>query len=165
MNARRLLAVFCLCLAWTQPAAAQDAASTDKRADIERLLELTQAQIIAQQMSEAMVTQLTNVVRSSNPDIPQNVLDALPGAVNSVIEENMPSLMDEMVGIYDRHFTHADIEGFIEFYETDLGRKFIDAQPQINRESMAVGQQWGQSLGPAVQQRVQERLAEEGFDL
>lgn len=81
------------------------------------------------------------------------------------LEENMPSLMDEMVGIYDRHFTHADIEGFTEFYETDLGRKFIDAQPQINRESMAVGQQWGQSLGPAVQQRVQERLAEAGFDL
>lgn len=163
MKALRYMLVICVGLAWIHAPSAQE--SSEKRADIERLLAMTQAQTIAQQMSQAMVAQLTNVVRASNPNIPDDVVAALPEAVNAVIDENMPALMSQMAGVYDEHFTHDDIRGLIEFYSSDVGRRFVAAQPQILQQSMAIGQAWGRSLGPEIQQRVQERLEQEGFSL
>lgn len=163
MKTPRSLLVICICFVWAGAASAQE--SSEKRADIERLLAMTQAQTIGQQMSQAMVGQFTNAVRASNPNIPDDVLAVLPEAVNSVIEENMPELMSRMAGLYDEHFTHDDIRGLIEFYSSEVGRRFIEAQPAITQQSMAIGQAWGQSLGPEIQQRVQERLAQEGFEL
>ena len=53
----------------------------------------------------------------------------------------------------------------IGFYSTDLGRKAISAMPGLMSESMAIGQQWGQSLGPEIAERVRARLKKEGIEL
>lgn len=164
MMIRRFVLALCAGLVCIQAASAQDIPA-DKRADIERLLAMTQAQAIAQQMSQAMVAQMTGMVRASNPDVPSRVLDVLSEAIDAVIEENMASLMTQMTTVYDDNFTHDDILALLEFYSSDIGRKFVAAQPAIARQSMAIGQTWGQSLGPQIQQRIQQRLQQEGFEL
>lgn len=73
--------------------------------------------------------------------------------------------MQEVVVLYDAHFSHDEVRGLIGFYSSELGQKTIRVQPQITPESMAAGQAWGQSLGPEIQQRVRARLAEEGLSL
>jgi len=43
---------------------------------------------------------------------------------------------DEMVSIYSRHFTHEEVKDLIKFYESPLGRKFIEVTPALQNELM-----------------------------
>jgi uncharacterized protein len=152
----------CVCV---PPAAAQDVAPNAKRADIERLLEMTRALALGEQMASAMTTQMANVVRSANPAIPPRVIDALSEVVDAVIAERLPEFQEQVIVLYDRHFEHEDIRGLMTFYDSPLGRKTIQLLPLITQESMELGRAWGASLGPEIEQRVMERLRREGFGL
>lgn len=136
-----------------------------KRVDIDKLIEMTGAVAIGKQMSDAIVTQMSRVIRDSRPDLPPRLFDILREEVNSVIEENLPNLITKIIPIYHKYFTHQDIKGMVRFYQSPLGQKTIRVMPQLMQESMYLGQQWGQALGPEVQKRVIERFKAEGVDL
>lgn len=137
----------------------------EKRAEIEKLLEVTGALKLGQQFSAAMVTQLTNTLRAAHSNIPQKALDILPEVVNGVVADNIGTLKEVMIHIYDEHFTLEDVKGINQFYATDLGRKLIKTLPDVLQEGFAAGRQWGQALGPEIVQRVQARFQKENITL
>ncbi|MCW5621545.1 MAG: DUF2059 domain-containing protein [Burkholderiales bacterium] len=139
--------------------------SAQKRADIEKLLEMTGALALGRQMSDFFVTRFTQGLRQTYPDIPQQVLDVLPEEVDAVVSANMDDLKAGVIPIYHKHFTGRDIEEMIEFYSTPLGQKTIRLLPVLMSESMQVGEQWGRSLAPAIEQQVKARLRKEGYGL
>jgi uncharacterized protein len=47
------------------------------------------------------------------------------------------AVSEQLVGIYDRHFTDQDIKGLLEFYGSPLGQKFAGETPKISRELQA----------------------------
>lgn len=100
MKTTNRLASAALLLVCAWPGAAQENAASQKRADIVRLLELTQAQALGQQVSSAFVGQVTNALRAANPNIPQGALDALPEVVDEVVAENLPEFMQEVVVLF-----------------------------------------------------------------
>lgn len=146
-------------------AAADEALTPQKRADIERLLEMTEALALGQQMSSLMVAQFTSVIRQANPNIPKELLDTLPGIVNSVIDDHVATLKNAIIPIYHKHFSHNELKQMIAFYETDLGRKTIRVMPMLVQESMAAGQLWGRSLGPEIERRIRARFKKEGVSI
>lgn len=139
--------------------------SAQKRADIEKLLEMTGALALGRQMSDFFVTRFTEALRQTRPDIPQQVLDVLPEEVDAVVSANMDDLKAGVIPIYHKHFTGRDIEEMIGFYSTPLGQKTIRLLPVLMSESMQFGEQWGRSLAPAIEQRVKARLKKEGYEL
>jgi hypothetical protein len=145
--------------------AAADDLTPQKRADIERLLEMTGATKIGKQMATLSVAHMVQSLKQSHPEIPQRALDLLPAEVGAVFEANIPTFVAAIIPLYHRYFTGDEIKGMIAFYSTDLGKKAISAMPGLMTESMAVGQQWGASLGPAIAERVRERLKKEGVAL
>ena len=52
--------------------------------------------------------------------------------------------------LYDRHFTTAEIRQLLSFYDTPIGRRFLEVQPALMREGMALGQEWGSRIGAEV---------------
>lgn len=145
--------------------AAADTVSAEKRADIQTLLELTGALKLGQQMSNVFVAQMTQALKANRPDIPARMYDVLAEEVNAVVAQALPDFNELIVPIYDKHFSAQDIKGLIGFYSTDLGRKTVRVMPLLLQDSMAQGQQWGQSLGPEIERRVRERFKAEGIDL
>ncbi len=137
----------------------------DKRAEIDRLLEVTGALQLSKQFSSFTVTQLTNALRAQHADVPQKALDVLPEEVNAVIAENMDSFKEMVVRIYDEHLSLEDLKGLNQFYSTDLGRKVIKVLPSLAQESMLAGQKWGQALGPEIARRIQARFQKEKISL
>ena len=136
-----------------------------KRTDIEKLLEMTGALAIGKQMSDVMITQLTQIIKDSRPDLAPELFDVLREEVNSVLEENLPKLTAKIIPVYHKYFTHQDIKGVLRFYQTPLGQKTIRVLPLLMQESMHLGHQWGQGLGPEVEKRIIERFKLEGVDL
>jgi hypothetical protein len=108
---------------------------------------------------------MTEFLRKARPDIPQRVLDVLPEEVDAVIMDNMRTFKDMSVPLYHKYYTGAEVKEMIRFYSTPLGKKTIETMPAIMNEGFQLGQKWGQSLGPAIQARVQARLKKEGYDL
>lgn len=136
--------------------------SPAKRADIVRLLDMTGALDAGRHMSAALMPQLAKIIRQTRPDVSQRTLDAVAIEVNAVFAENLGGLRDAVVPLYHKHFTAAEIRELIDFYSTPLGRKSLAVMPELMTDSMRVGQQWGESLGPKIEQRVKERLRTNG---
>jgi hypothetical protein len=146
-------------------ASADEALTPEKKADIERLLDMTGALALGQQMSSMMIGQFTNAIRKANPRIPKELLDTLAPIVNSVIDENISTFKQAAVLIYHKHFSHDELKQMIAFYSSDLGRKTIREMPTLMQESMRAGQQWGQSLAPEIERRVRNQFKKEGVEL
>jgi hypothetical protein len=157
-------AVLLLLIACTTPVFAEEL-TAEKRADIERLLEMTGSLAIGRQLGGAVVQQMTQVLRKARPDIPQRVLDVLPAEVDGVIVDNVGTLKDMTIPLYHKYYTGAEVKEMIGFYSTPLGKKTIATMPALMNEAIALGQNWGQSLGPVIQARIQARLKKEGYDL
>lgn len=146
------------------PASAQEI-SAAKKTEIDKLLQLTHALQLGQQMSSAIVKQITNQLHVTRPDIPQKALDVIPEEVDSIIAENMPAFKKIVIGIYARHFTLKDLKGLNRFYSSDLGRKVVGQMPAVLQESVLAGQQWGRSLAPEIQRRLRARFKQENVAL
>ena len=148
-----------------QSAGTSDELSSEKAADINKLLEITDAVKIGQQMGDAMIGLVGQIARQRNPGVDPADLDVISGIVSEVIRENIPGLMAISGRIYHRHFSHSEIRELIAFFQTTVGKKAIKVMPELLRESMTAGQQWGQSLMPEVRKRVNDALKDKGVTI
>jgi hypothetical protein len=131
----------------TSTTTAKTETGTNKTADIRTLLTLTQAGEMAVQMMQEML----NSYRQRLPQVPD---EFWVGFAKKIKTEDM---VDMLVPIYDRHLTHSEVVALIGFFEGPVGKKLISVQPSIMRESMQVGQQWGEKIGNEVTAELQKK--------
>jgi hypothetical protein len=65
-------------------------------------------------------------------DLDQSMTDA---ALKSC---NVDDVFDDMIPIYQRHLTQADVSAVLAFYESPTAKKLLKEQPAIMAESMQV---------------------------
>ena len=83
--------------------------------------------------------------------------------VATVIGEALAGLMDELIPIYEKYFTHEEILEIIAFHESPIGKKSIEVMPQLMAESMQVAQPWAMTAMPKILEKVSEQMREEGL--
>lgn len=158
-----------LCLACFLPAVSLAEALTDeKKQDIVKLMELTGALRVGQQMSSVVTRQMTQSLKVSRPDIPEEMYDILAEEVNSAIGEAMTEkggFIEIITPVYHKYYTHEDIRQLLAFYQSDIGRKTVKVMPSLMQESMAAGRLWGERLAPTIQKRVSERFEAMEIDI
>ena len=118
-----------------------------KEADIRRLLELTGTKALVEQTMAEMTKSLKPTVMNSLP----------PGAYREKLTDlffakfmakaDAQAMLDLAVPSYDRNFTHEEIRGLIQFYQTPLGKKSVSVMPQLLAELQDQGRKWGENLG------------------
>jgi len=82
-------------------------------------------------------------------DLPQNERgQKIAGVFFEKFQAKMKSgdLLEQMIPIYDKYFTGADLQGLIQFYQSPLGQRFLQVMPQVSGETIAIGMQWGQKI-------------------
>lgn len=115
--------------------------------DIDRLIRVTGYE----QMLPAMLDQMVAPLKSINPQVPEEVWDEL------IAQFDASEMIDLMVPVYQKHFTHDEIRQLLEFYSTPLGRKIIAVLPAVTQECIAIGQDYGLRAAQRVIQRLQDR--------
>lgn len=138
-----------------------------KEADIRRLLEATGATRIGTVMTQSVVRQMGDAFRQSRPDLPASLIDSMSQDVGKIFGEAMNvkgGLVDRMVPLYHRQFTHEEIKGMLVFYESPLGKKVAQALPVLTQESVELGQEWGESLGPQIEKAIAMRMKRAGLE-
>jgi hypothetical protein len=121
-------------------------------------MEMTNALALGSQMSKVMVNIMGEAIKGAHPSIPQKVIDALPETVDTVVTEHLPEFKERMIDLYASIFSDDDLISILQFYETPVGRKMIRVMPTIVQQGMAIGIQWGRSLAPEIEQRLNTRF-------
>ena len=87
-------------------------------------------------------------------------------AMIPMLLQSFQSRMDELSGVvvkvYASNFTADDLRALIVFYKTPVGQKFLQKTPLLAQQTMAVGQQFGQSVASEIRTRMIEELRKKG---
>jgi hypothetical protein len=122
-----------------QGAAAQNSApakSIDptKEADIRSLLELIGAKDIIEDAASNSVEQVTQRIDESMPNNERAQAAAATFAASFQESYDADAALDQLVRIYDKHFSEEEIKGLLQFYGSPLGQKVAAEMPKISRE-------------------------------
>ncbi len=115
-----------------------------KKKEIERVLQLTGVMTMMEQMVDKMVT--TSQTAPASNQLPPEFWSQFRKRMN------LQALIDEIIPVYDKHYSLEDLKVMNEFYSTPAGQRLLSTMPQIMSESMAIGQKWGKDLGEEVLQ-------------
>lgn len=111
-----------------------------------RVLELSRA-------SESIVTAIETGMpaqRASSPDLPSEFFDLMVTKAKAGAD----SLARLLAPVYADLFTEQELTDLVKFYESPLGQRMAELQPQIFVRSSEIGQKWGMQLGLAVMQEL-----------
>jgi hypothetical protein len=108
--------------------------SPAKEADIRSLLELVGAKDAIQDAASNATEQYREKVMetSASNDRAQAFTNNYLSEFQKKFDGN--AVNEQLVGIYDKHFSDEEIKGLLEFYGSPFGQKVAAELPKINRE-------------------------------
>jgi uncharacterized protein len=152
--ARLLLVLFTICLCPMISNVSAADVTQSRRANIEKLLDITGALKNGRAMTQEVTNQMIDTLKAKRPNTTSKELEDIRVAANSVISERFPELIDVLIPIYEKYYTDAEIKALIKFYSSDLGKKLINVMPMATQESFSAGAAWGKSLESDIVKRL-----------
>jgi uncharacterized protein len=108
-----------------------------KEADIRSLMELVGARDLVQDGANNAIEQSREklIATVPNNDQGQAFVNAFSASYQKKFDADQ--VTQQLVGIYDKHFTEDEIKGLLQFYGSPLGQKVAAEMPKIGRETQA----------------------------
>ncbi|HEX8764677.1 MAG TPA: DUF2059 domain-containing protein [Candidatus Acidoferrum sp.] len=117
-------------------ASAQSNSNIDrvKEADIRSLMELVGARDMVQDGADNAIQQSREKLLATVPNNQKGQAFVNAFATSYEKKFDTDQVAEQLVGIYDKHFTDDEIRGLLQFYGSPLGQKVAAEMPKINRE-------------------------------
>ena len=108
-----------------------------KEADIRSLMELVGAHDLVQDGANSAIEQSREKLLATVPnnDKGQAFVNAFAASYQKKLD--VDQITDQLVAIYDKHYTEDEIKGLLQFYGSPLGQKVAAEMPKIGRETQA----------------------------
>lgn len=158
MRSLKMVLAALLCLHLALPSAMADELTPEKRADIEKLLQVTDTLSLSKQMGMSVINQILKAKQAEKSEIPPEDIESLRNIISEVIDTNLGTLKEMFIPLYHRHFSATEIKSLIDFYNSEVGKKTVKVMPQLMQESMMIGQLWAASIKPDLERRIFEHL-------
>ncbi len=148
------------------PALAQQPGPTsdEARTAAHELMKASGAAAQFDQVIPVLTAQLTQTFVQLAPDRAREIREVM-GELVKRFSERKAELIDEVALIYAQRMSVDDMREVAKFYQSGAGRRLVEAQPQILRQSMSVGQAWGQRIGAELDAEMRRELKKRGIDL
>ena len=126
------------------------------KADILRMFEVMHTRDQIQQVMEQAMHQMQAMnrveLKKRRPELTDQDLDRMEKDSAEIMKDfPITEMMDDMVPVYQKHLTHADVRALITFYSTPTGQKLLRDLPALTAEAM-------QAVYPRIQQHLEEAL-------
>jgi hypothetical protein len=146
-----------------QPPAGDAPASKE---EVEKLFEVMQVHQQMRQVMDAMMKQQTAMIHETlKKRYPQTSADRIARADQLIAEtmKDMPmdAMLDDMIPIYQRHFSKTDIEAMTTFYASPTGQKMMQEMPVLTTEAMQASYARMQKQMDAMMQRAEQIVKED----
>jgi hypothetical protein len=80
--------------------------------------------------------------------------------VLSAFDSKSCQLVEALVPVYDELFTEEDVRSLVQFYQSPLGRRYVEARPKLAAHSMALGQELMLQILPGIMKELAEEFPE-----
>jgi hypothetical protein len=108
-----------------------------KEADIRSLMELVGARDLVQDGANTAIEQSREKLLATVPNNEKGQAFVNAFAASYQKKFDVDQATDQLVAIYDKHFTDEEIKGLLQFYGSPLGQKVATEMPKIGRETQA----------------------------
>jgi len=142
----RWKSMLCACLlAVTMCAGAQTAVPVAPEAvskeDVKKLFDVMASREQMAQMMQQLFTQMRTMnreqLKKKHPEVSDAELARRDRESEDLIKNfPMEDMLNDMIPIYQRHFTKSDIAALIAFYSSPAGQKFLHETPAVTAETM-----------------------------
>jgi uncharacterized protein len=138
--------------------------------DIKKLIHLIRLEEVVMLSAENTLKRFFPILKKAtaqnNQAVSETVFAILKSSTLSMVKRQISAkdgLIDRVIPLYDKHYTHNEIQTLIRFYETPLGKKVTALRPQISQEGMVVAEEWINFLEPLLVQALARSLEKEGY--
>jgi hypothetical protein len=130
------------------------------RAAAERLVGLLNINQNSEQMIQTIQKSQESFIGAQklSDEEKKKVLDQLRTTMETVMKPVMEKTAGISVDVYAQTFTVEELEGLIAFYQSPIGRKFLEKQPQLMNATMLRTAELIQGVMPEIQRKMQEQL-------
>jgi len=104
-----------------------------KEADIRSLMELVGAHDMVEDGANNAIEQAREKLLQTVPNNDKGQAFVNTFAANYQKKFDADQVTEQLVGIYDKHFTDDEIKGLLQFYGSPLGQKVAAEMPKVNR--------------------------------
>src|SRR5947209_3779489 len=108
-----------------------------KEADIRSLMELVGARDAVQDGANNAIEQSREKLVATLPNNDKGQAFVTAFAASYEKKFSVDQVTEQLVGIYDKHFSEDEIKGLLQFYGSPLGQKVAAEMPKITREAQA----------------------------
>jgi hypothetical protein len=122
-----------------------------------KLLQLSGTSRVFDQILPGIAEQAKNYFIRANPQMQLGIISVVDKVALEMVSRR-PELDQYFARVWASGFSDDEMQELIDFYETDLGKKFAIAFPQVLAVQMGAAQEWGKSVSAELSQRVQEEL-------
>jgi len=119
------------------PAQSSPAIDPAKEADIRSLMELVGARDLVQDGANNAIEQSREKLIATVPNNEKGQAFVNAFAASYQKKFDVDEVNEQLVAIYDKHYTDEEIKGLLQFYGSPLGQKVAAESPKINREIQA----------------------------
>lgn len=168
MRLTTLALAFCLCLpsAMGQVAAVPGSDTAASKEQIEKLFKVmdirNQTIAMMDSMQQQMQAMTTETIRTRYPEItPAQMIRLNRISADTLKDFSVDGMLDDMIPIYQKHLSQADVDAMIAFYSSPTGKKLMQQLPQITQEAMQASYQRMQKQIDAAMKRVEDMVKEE----
>jgi hypothetical protein len=144
------------------PASQTVAIDPDKAADIRSLMELVGTRDTVQDGINNSTEQYREKLLATVPNSEKG--QAFVNAFADAYQKKMDvdQISDQLVGVYDKHFTDDEIKSLLQFYGSPLGQKVAAEMPKISREIQAQSRAIGAKAAKEALQALKEQNPDVG---
>ena len=118
-----------------------------------------------EKLAGTMVHHHAAVVSAQHPNINPESLEKYKTYLSEELLSQKPDLLHVLAGLYSQYFTVEEMQALLGFYQTDLGKKTVEAGLRMQEKVFVLFNQWSVTAIQRAATRVHERLKEEGIVL
>jgi hypothetical protein len=141
-----------------KPAAAAEApagkpGTPEQRAAADELLKLSQMdKLMTESFDSLSAAQDRSLDGMQLPDEQKAKFMEMQKRTSELIKKelNWDSIREDVITTYVETFTEQELKGMVEFYKSDIGKKWVEKQPELMQKMMIFGQERMKALRPKI---------------
>jgi len=161
MKRTGLALAVCLLFASVTFAQQNPADAPASKEDVEKFMAVSQRRELALSMMASVQKQMHQIAADQlkkNPNLGPDWVEHIDSMLGEMWKKfPIDEMLEVQVPVFQKHFTHGDIDALIAFYSSPAGRKYLAELPAMSSESM-------QAMSPIIQKmmaKATERIKEE----
>ena len=157
-------ALLTMVLAFAPTANAQQQPSAAALATAKQLIAATGSTAVFNPLIAGVVEQSKLLFLQQDPSLAKD-LNEIASQMRTDLAPRSVELSNEVATLYASNFTDDELKTILAFYQSPVGKKVLDRQPQVVDSSMKFAQNWANKLSDEVIAKMREELKKRGHNL